>query len=94
VTDRTLLVSGDACARASASVIGASGRGRERTAHTRTATTASRKTAIATASVAGNDISLVLRAYPCVLMPCCKSLPRLYQAPSTSSFVFFLDMRW
>ena len=61
VTDRTLRVSGDAWARASASVTGLSGRARERCAHSRMATTASTNTAIATASITGGDISPVLR---------------------------------
>lgn len=62
VTDRTLRVSGDAWARASASVTGRSGRARDRLAHTRTAITASTNIPTTTASITGTDITPVLRS--------------------------------
>jgi hypothetical protein len=62
VTDRTLRVSGDAWARASASVTGRPGRARERSAPTRTATTASTNIPTTTASITGTDITPLLRS--------------------------------
>jgi hypothetical protein len=60
VTDRTLLVSGDACARACASVTGVCAP-RARPAHTRTAATTSRNRPTATASITGSDIRTLRR---------------------------------
>ena len=79
LTDRTLLVSGDAWARACASVTVACGRAPERRTHTRTATsTTSRSRASATASITGSDISPVVRFQPCLPIPAANPSRQLY----------------